>query len=205
MKKVILLVFAMTLSTTAFSQFAIPDLLFDYIKSNQGINKIIEFDINSGLQIQGYRFISSNASSGKLNIETKSHGSWSNTMTISASRIGIGSENPDSKLTVKGKIHAEEVKVDLSVPADYVFEKYFTGASNLKTDYEMLTLSEVEQFIKTNHHLPDVPSAKTIQEEGLHLKEMTNLLLQKVEELTLYTIEQEKRINMLESQLKENK
>lgn len=76
--------------------------------------------------------------------------------------VGIGTSNPDSKLTVKGKIHAEEVKVDLEVPADYVFEKYYLGQSSLQPDYTLLTLSEVEEFTKTNHHLPNVPSAKEI-------------------------------------------
>ena len=65
----------------------------------------------------------------------------------------------------------------------------------------MPTLEEVEAYTKENNHLPSIPSAKTIQEEGLHLKEMTNLLLQKIEELTLYTIEQEKRIKALEAQV----
>jgi hypothetical protein len=115
--------------------------------------------------------------------------------------VGIGTTNPDEKLTVKGKIHAEEVRVDLSVPADYVFQKYYTGASLLKETYKMPTLEEVAAFTKKNHHLPEVPSAAQIQKEGLHLKQMTNLLLQKIEELTIYTIEQEKRINALESKL----
>tara|TARA_B110000240_G_scaffold186984_1_gene224197 strand:- start:49 stop:969 length:921 start_codon:yes stop_codon:yes gene_type:complete len=115
--------------------------------------------------------------------------------------VGIGTRNPDEKLTVKGKIHAEEVRVDLNVPADYVFQKYYTGASLLKETYKMPTLEEVAAFTKKNHHLPEVPSAAQIQKEGLHLKQMTNLLLQKIEELTIYTIEQEKRINALESKL----
>ncbi len=114
--------------------------------------------------------------------------------------VGIGSTNPDSELTVRGKIHCEEVQVDLQVPADYVFEKYYTGASELKEEYNMPTLEEVEAYTKENHHLPNIPSAAEIKEEGLHLKEMTNLLLQKIEELTLYTIEQEKRIKALEAQ-----
>ncbi len=115
--------------------------------------------------------------------------------------VGIGTTSPDEKLTVKGKIHAEEVRVDLSVPADYVFEKYYTGESKLKADYTMPTLEEVEAFTKINNHLPDVPSAKQIQEEGLHLKEMTNLLLQKVEELTLYTIEQQKQLKAQQKEI----
>lgn len=117
-------------------------------------------------------------------------------------KVGIGTTNPDEKLTVKGKIHAEEVRVDLSVPPDYVFQKYYTGVSILKESYKMLTLEEVEEFTKKNHHLPEVPSAKQIQKEGLNLKQMTALLLQKVEELTLYTIEQEKRIKVLEKNKK---
>ncbi|WP_299833720.1 tail fiber protein [uncultured Tenacibaculum sp.] len=119
--------------------------------------------------------------------------------------VGIGTVNPDSKLTVKGDIHCEEVLVDLEVPADYVFQKYYTGSSSLKEDYTMPTLEEIETFTKENHHLPNVPSAKKIQEGGLQLKEMTNLLLQKIEELTLYTIEQEKRIKALEAQVQATK
>ncbi len=119
--------------------------------------------------------------------------------------VGIGTSSPDSKLTVKGKIHCEEVLVDLEVPADYVFQKYYTGSSNLKEDYTIPTLEEVEAFTKENHHLPNIPSAKNIQEGGLQLKEMTNLLLQKIEELTLYTIEQEKRIKTLEAQIQTTK
>jgi|SRR5690606_13109229 len=118
--------------------------------------------------------------------------------------VGIGSVNPDEKLTVKGKIHAEEIKVDLVVPADYVFQKYFTGNSDLKPEYTMPTLAEVEFFVKENNHLPSIPSAKEIQENGLHLGEMNNLLLQKVEELTLYIIEQNKRIEALEAKVVEN-
>ncbi len=113
---------------------------------------------------------------------------------ITDSSIGIGTANPDEKLTVKGKIHAEEVRVDLYIPPDFVFQKYYTGTSSLNNRYIMPTLEEVETFTKKNYHLPEIPSAKEIKEKGLHLKEMTTLLLQKVEELTLYTIEQEKKI-----------
>ncbi len=116
-------------------------------------------------------------------------------------KVGIGSLNPDSKLTVKGNIHCEEVLVDLLVPADYVFQKYYDGTSSLKAEYQMPTLEEVEAFTKANHHLPEIPSAQEIKDNGLQLKEMSNLLLQKIEELTLYTIEQEKRIKALEAKL----
>ena len=150
------------------------------------------------------------ATQGNLYFAPKINGQWNwdqqiyftkEANLIVDGKIGVGSRNPDEKLTVKGKIHAEEVRVDLNVPADYVFQKYYTGASLLKDTYKMPTLEEVAAFTKKNHHLPEIPSAAQIQKEGLHLKQMTNLLLQKIEELTIYTIEQEKRINALESKL----
>ena len=113
--------------------------------------------------------------------------------------IGIGTKNPDALLTVKGSIHTQEVLVDLdgAVAPDYVFEKYYLGFSTLKNDYRFLSLSEIENYIKENHHLPNIPSAEEIAENGLSLKEMNLILLEKIEELTLHTIEQQKQINHL--------
>ncbi len=119
-------------------------------------------------------------------------------------RVGIGSANPDAKLTVRGDIHAISLRLDAQVPADYVFQKYYTGFSTLKEDYTMPSLQEVEKFTQENNHLPGVPSAREIMEEGLDVGEMSNLLLQKIEELTLYTIEQEKRIEQLELLISKN-
>ena len=115
--------------------------------------------------------------------------------------IGIGTDSPDELLTVKGKIHTQEVLVDLNgaVAPDYVFQTYFDGFSELKPDYVMPTLQEVAVHIEAHHHLPGVPSAKQIESEGLSLKEMNLLLLQKLEELTLYTLEQQKEIDALKA------
>lgn len=124
---------------------------------------------------------------------------------LAGAKLGIGTPNPDEMLTVNGNVHAKEILVDLNIPPDYVFQKYYTGFSSLDDSYKMPTLEEVEAYTKKHHHLPEVPSASEIQKEGLHLKEMTSLLLQKIEELTLYTIEQEKRIKKLEEQLSEKK
>ena len=77
--------------------------------------------------------------------------------------------------------------------ADYVFEK----------DYNLRTLNEVEAFVNENKHLPDVPSAKEFKENGYKMGDMDNLLLQKIEELTLYIIEQQKQIDDLKNKLNE--
>ena len=115
--------------------------------------------------------------------------------------LGIGTTTPDAKLTVKGDIHAQEVKVDLdgAVAPDYVFYE----------DYNLRPLKEVQEYIHENGHLPNIPSAKEMEERGLLLKEMNLKLLEKIEELTLYVIELEKknkkyeeRFAKIESELK---
>jgi hypothetical protein len=107
-------------------------------------------------------------------------------ISYSAGNVGIGTTAPDAKLAVKGTIHAQEVKVDLNVPGpDYVFEP----------SYDLKPLAEIETYIKENKHLPEVPSAKEMEKNGVQLGEMNMLLLKKVEELTLYSIEQNKKLN----------
>lgn len=89
------------------------------------------------------------------------------------------------KLSVGGKMRAEEIEVSLaSTWPDYVF----------KEDYELKPLTEVEKYIKENAHLPNVPSDKEVSEKGINLGEMDAILLRKIEELTLYVIELEKKI-----------
>ncbi|WP_333596694.1 hypothetical protein [Chryseobacterium flavum] len=109
--------------------------------------------------------------------------------------VGIGTKNPDQKLTVKGKIHAEDVIVDMNVPADYVFQKYFDGQSPIRPDYEMPGISELESFVKEHKHLPEIPSAEEILNGGVGLGEFQMKLLQKIEELTLYIISLKKEID----------
>jgi len=94
---------------------------------------------------------------------------------------------------VKGKIAAEEVKIALyNNWSDFVFD----------SDYKLPTLKEVENHIKEKGHLKDIPSASDVKENGFYLGEMDSKLLQKIEELTLYTIEQEKRLDRIESKNK---
>jgi hypothetical protein len=102
--------------------------------------------------------------------------------------VGIGTYSPDAKLAVKGTVHAQEVKVDLSVPGpDYVFN----------SDYNLLSLEEIKTYIDQYKHLPEVPSAKEMEANGVQLGEMNMLLLKKIEELTLHMIEHNKAMNKL--------
>jgi len=111
---------------------------------------------------------------------------------FSNGNVGIGTSNPGIyKLAVEGVIGAREVKVTTDSWADFVF----------KPNYNLRSLSEVEQFIKTNNHLPEIPSEAEVKENGIGLGEMNAKLLQKVEELTLYLIEQDKKIQQLEQKI----
>ena len=271
-----------------FGKLVLSQDNFDHLKSNQGYDKILEWDMNNGLGIQAYRFISQ--SDNSLHFQSKSHNSWTTNAVFKTGRLGIGTTSPVHKLDVngtaqvskmiinpsangsvlqmgttsgffgqrqfnftssgdfagftilssggtarltyssnttsnwlglkedsgteifkvakepglatfihlpqadsrmvigshgtyladegykfvvkdgdaivQGKVVAEEVIVSLTVPPDYVFEKYYTGSSSLNEDYVMPTLKEVAAYTQSHHHLPGVPSAKEIQEEG---------------------------------------
>ena len=67
--------------------------------------------------------------------------------------------------------------------------------------YKLPKLSEVKNYIETNHHLPEIPSAEEMQKEGMNVGELNTKLLQKIEELTLYLIDQQKEIEQLKQQV----
>ena len=83
-----------------------------------------------------------------------------------------------------GKFEAKEIKVSLTPTADFVFEN----------DYNLPTLEFIENFIKEKKHLPEIASAKEMEKNGVNIGPFQIQLLQKIEELTLYTIQQEKKI-----------
>jgi hypothetical protein len=123
---------------------------------------------------------------------------WSNSNNgiriSSTGNVGIGTvKTADAayKLFVELGIRTRKIKVDQATWADYVFDN----------DYNLPTLAEVEKYIRKHKHLPDIPSAQEVEKDGLNLGDNQALLLKKIEELTLYLIEQNKK---LEEQMKEN-
>ncbi len=107
--------------------------------------------------------------------------------------VGIGTTNPQYKLDVNGTLRAKEIIVSIPSGADYVFD----------SDYTLRPLSEVSEFITAHHHLPEIPSAEEMKANGVNMNEMQIQLLQKIEELTLYILQQEKEIQELKEQVYE--
>ena len=116
-------------------------------------------------------------------------------------KVGIGTSTPDELLTVSGNIKATGNFISgattLTVP-DYVFEE----------DYPLMPLDELRAFVESEKHLPNVPSAAEIEEDGLNMTEFQMRLLEKIEELTLHVLEQQETmekqqqaINVLEKRL----
>jgi hypothetical protein len=102
------------------------------------------------------------------------------------------------KLAVSGGILTEKIRVATTGTAfwaDYVFEPSF----------KLRTLKDVERYIKVNKHLPDVPSTAEVTKDGIDIAQTQAILLQKVEELTLYVIQQQKQIEKLKKQIAKKK
>ena len=112
------------------------------------------------------------------------------------SNVGIGTLTPQHKLDVNGTIRAKEVKIEIDANwPDFVFKK----------DYKLPTLEEVETHINEKGTLPGVPSEQEVRDSGMNVGEVNALLLQKIEELTLYVIKQQKEIDRLKLQNESNK
>jgi len=134
---------------------------------------------------------------GLLRINADENCGYRNDFIIhSTGEISIGTTTIASgyKMSVFGKVACEEVLVqNLNSWPDYVF-----GAG-----YNLMNLNQLEKSINQNKHLPGIPSATEVEENGFSLGEMQRIVLEKVEELTLYTIEQGKQINDLQNRIKE--
>jgi hypothetical protein len=113
-------------------------------------------------------------------------------LILPSGKIGIGTTAPQYLLDVKGIIRANEIKVeDIANFPDFVFER----------DYNLLSLGELDNFIKRNGHLPEIPTAAEVKENGIEISAMHVKLLQKIEELTLYIIVQNEKIEKLETKV----
>ena len=119
---------------------------------------------------------------------------YTNTNTLCATmldnRLGIGTSNPQYHLDVMGTIRAKEILVE-TTGADFVFAE----------DYQLRPLSEVKTFIQENKHLPEIQSAQEMQENGVGINELQTQLLQKIEELTLYILQQDETIQELRQEV----
>lgn len=116
--------------------------------------------------------------------------------------VGIGTVSPNAKLDVNGdaningNLAVNSIKTHVwSIAPDYVFDK----------DYKLASLNHVESYVNEHKHLPEIPSAKEIKDKGIDLAEMNMKLLRKVEELTLYSIEQHKEIESLKRDMRKIK
>ena len=162
--------------------------------SNELGNKISLWGTNAnshfGMGIQSGTMQFYTAGQDKMAFGYGSSSSFTETMSFypGSGQLGIGTNNVGVyKLAVNGSIHSNEVVVE-SGWADYVFND----------KYRLPSLPEVEKFILAHKHLPGIPSASEVHNNGLKLGEIQTKMMQKIEELTLYVIELEKKINKLE-------
>ncbi len=116
---------------------------------------------------------------------------WGLIMNVNTGNVGIGTLNPTEKLSVNGTVRSKEIIVEGGPWPDYVFDN----------NYILPGLDEVEKFIHQHNHLPNIPSAKEIEEKGQHVGEVQKRMMEKIEELTLYIIEQQKMIMQLKGQM----
>ena len=135
---------------------------------------------------------------GELTSETKftfvTNNSTHCMTMLTNGNVGIGTTSPSYKLDVNGTIRANEIIVN-TTGADFVFAD----------DYQLRPLSEVKTFIQENKHLPEIKSAQEMQENGVSMNELQIQLLQKIEELTLYLIQQEQIIQELRQEVEQLK
>ncbi|MFS4454734.1 hypothetical protein [Maribacter sp. 2304DJ31-5] len=124
-------------------------------------------------------------SSSILRFSVNGNGIANPSVTINNNgNMAVGTSGTGShKLAVGGSIGAREIKVEVGTWSDYVFF----------SDYDLPTLEEVEKHIKEKGHLINIPSTKEVEANGIRLGEMNRLLLEKIEELTLYVIELKKQ------------
>ena len=213
MKKIILLLAGMFACSLAYSQVnQILQSPIYYLNNYVGIgttnpSQLLEIKGSLGSSLfEGYRLTLTrdnnniiDANSGLGNAQLIFRTGGTNAVMIDKNQnFGIGTTAPSEKLQVEGnilangEIYSKRLRISLTpgIWPDYVF----------KPEYDLMSLKEVESFIRTNKHLPDVPSAKVVEQDGLDIGSMDATLLKKVEELTLYLIEVNKKVEKLQEE-----
>ncbi len=142
-------------------------------------------------QNNGLNITADNAS-GAIRMFTGGNATGNQRLIVDASgNVGIGTSTPQSKLAVNGDITAKKVRVTPTGWADYVFDP----------SYILRPLTELEQFIGAKHHLPEIPSAAEVEKNGIDLGDNQALLLKKIEELTLYVIDLNKKVQQQQEEI----
>ncbi|MRM95152.1 hypothetical protein D1Z98_09290 [Riemerella anatipestifer] len=200
------------LSFKAHSQKSVADLPTNYIdfdfknEVDPTQNGIVRFF--RGTNLQGRKYIDFYKGDGTVSTVARiSSGEHLYISVESGVNFGVGTISPTEKLEVAGSVKATGfIGANAAIFPDYVFQKYYTGTSSIKADYNFKTLSQVEDFVKTNGHLPGYQSAEAIKKQGyidLMATQLTNV--EKIEELYLHSIEQDKALKAKDTIIKELK
>lgn len=191
-------------SQYAYGIFEAIDAQLDITSSSDGTwGSTINFIEGNGASNTDVWSISRQTTNGngnsslRINYGTTNNHINPNVITFNANgNVGIGTTNPTYKLAVKGTVGCGEVIVeDVTGWADFVFED----------DYNLMSLKDLDQFIQVNKHLPEIPTTAEVEENGISVGEMNAKLLQKIEELTLYVIEQNKEMEKFKDELSQLK
>lgn len=166
-----------------------------YDNSMSGQIRYINFGRNASLLNTGelaFNHNADNSSANWVSLGLFGQNAHERLYVLGDGNVGIGTqESGGYKLSVNGKIRAQEVKIEASNWPDYVFDE----------DYKIASLSEIKFFIHENKHLPEIPSASTMEKDGIDVGKMNSLLLKKIEELTLHLIQKEQQIDDLEKRM----
>lgn len=154
-------------------------------EANTGVGGYTSLSLGISAYQNGYSWIESITASGSA------YGNL--IINPSGGNVGIGTNAPGSfKLAVEGKIGAREIKVTAQSPwPDYVFSP----------TYKLKPLFSLEDYIKKNNHLPSMPSAQEVKSDGIELGQMNGKLLEKIEELTLYVIKLNRKIDKQQKEI----